>query len=168
MQSIQKPVFDELDAFARWYLGTVGPVPYSPIEAVSKVGPFTGLVLYRDGQFQAQLWICDPNSEIPSHCHPNVDSLQIYVAGQVYLTLNGEQVVKPEDVRETAEGVIARSGFCLRVRPTDYHGAQIGPAGGAFMTIQRWLDGKPKSVELDWEGDPVDTEHKEKLDAAAA
>ena len=157
------PTFDPLEAFVHWYLRQPFALPPGVLAGVHHVSDFSGLTLYRDDQFQAQLWLCQPGSEIKDHCHPSIDTYQIYVSGQVYLRLNGKPVVKPEDIHEMADGRANKNGFAIRVRPTDYHGATIGPKGGAFLNLQRWLNGPPQSAELDWEGEPLDEAHAKLL-----
>jgi hypothetical protein len=162
---LEVPKFDQLANFTDWYQRQPFAVPMAPAFGVNKVGAFTGLTLFRQGRFQVQLWLCDPNSEIPDHSHPNVDSIQVYVSGQVYLRLNGEVVIKPEDVREDMNGLNTKAAFWMRVGPGDVHGATIGPKGGAFITFQHWLRGDPESVENDWEGEPIDAEHAQRIGA---
>lgn len=165
---INIPVFDELGSFAEWYQRQYFAIPLCPADGVRRVGGFSGLTLYRQGPFQVQLWICEPNSVIPDHCHPNVDSIQMYLSGEVFLRLNGEEIVQPNDVHEAHNGLSSRHGFFIRICPGDIHGATIGPKGGSFLTFQRFLDGKPKSVELDWAGEPIDKAHEEMLMREAA
>ena len=156
------PTFDPLMGFAQWFQQSPFAVPPTIAEGYNRVGPFAGLTLYRGGPFQVQLWLCPPLSEIPDHSHPDVDSIQLYLSGQVYLRLNGEQIIKPEDVFET-EGRCSKHGYAIRVRPHDTHGASIGANGGAFMTFQHWLKGEPQSVELNWRGEPINAEHAARL-----
>lgn len=158
------PKFDELEAFAAWFMQTQGPLPIVPLGGMTRVGEFSGIVLCRQGQYQCQLWLCDPGSEIPNHSHPNVDSIQVYVGGEVYLRLNGQPVITAEmiaDDKWNALEVHPKRGFSLRVRPSDNHGATIGPSGGAFMTFQKWLVGTPTSVEMDWRGPALSAKHHE-------
>ena len=54
-------------------------VPFN--EPLMFVEDITGLVLYRKGQFQIQLFICVPNCYIPRHRHPNVDSYELFLYG---------------------------------------------------------------------------------------
>lgn len=154
------PKFDELEAFTSWFMQTQAPIPSMPMDGMTRVGEFSGIVLYRQGQYQVQLWLCDPNSEIPDHSHPNVDSIQVYVGGEVYLRLNGQPIITAEDMR-VANNVHIKRGFSLRVRPSDNHSATIGPSGGAFMTFQKWLVGTPTSVEMDWRGPALSAKHHE-------
>ena len=109
-----------------------------------------------------QMWTCAPNSVIPEHSHPGVDNIQIYLWGQVYLTHNGQPVISDEQMVEK-DGLSAAYTSSIRILPGDTHGASIGPMGGAFLTIQRWLDGNPKSVATAWSGDPLNDEHVREL-----
>lgn len=152
--------YDPLVEFAKWCVAQPGMlIPRSPAYGMTRVGAFSGLVLYRSGQFQAQLWLCDPGAEIPDHCHPNVDQIQVYVAGEVYLRKNGLPVITPESLQQLPDGTSNANGAGLRVRPTDTHGASIGQMGGAFLNFQHWLKGTPQSVHLDWIGEPLDLDH---------
>lgn len=162
------PRFDPLMAFVEWFQTRSGiAMPLSPADGVSRVGAFSGIVLYRDRHFQVQLWICDPNSFIPEHSHPNVDSIQVYVSGQVYLTKNGKPVIQAEDLQINENGLSSQLGAFLRVDANETHGAQIGPMGGAFLTFQHFHVGEPVSVEQVWEGPPLSLEHGQTLDNAA-
>lgn len=108
-------------------------------------GSLHGVVLFRKGPFQVQLFIVAPNSEIPDHVHPNVDSFEVYLSGEMAFRKNGVYVTKWEDAEKLP-------GFALRVKPDDPHGGTFGPKGGAFLSIQHWLNGvKPSSVGNDWE-----------------
>lgn len=156
----QRSGYDPLLEFARWYLAQPMGIPLSPAAGMTRVGAFSGLVLYRCGQFQAQLWLCDANAEIPDHRHPNVDQIQVYVSGQVYLRKNGVPVILPEELQEQVDGRSNANGVSIRVGPEDTHGATIGPMGGAFVNLQQWRDGiAPTSVETDWIGEPLDVDH---------
>lgn len=106
-----------------------------------------------------EYWLCDPGIDSGDHSHPSIDQILMYVSGQVYFRLNGEPIIRPEDVFETAFGQSSKHGFHVRVGPGDVHGAATGPQGGAFLAFQNFLDGNPRSAELDWEGEPIDEEH---------
>lgn len=160
---MQIPQFDSLQAFAEWYLKTIGPLPLAPANGFNKAGVFTGLTLYRQGQFQVQMWLCPPESVIPDHSHPNVDSIQVFLCGDICFRKNGELTINQEKLDVQEDGVQALNTFSTRILPTDTHGASIGKRGGAFLTFQHWLKGEPQSVELDWEGEPLDAEHKSKI-----
>src|SRR5262245_56163477 len=71
-----------LEEFLEWWMQTRPFKP--PMECPINVdGSLYGVVLYRDGPFQVQLFIVAPGAEIPDHVHPNVDSYEVYFSGHV-------------------------------------------------------------------------------------
>lgn len=154
---------DALYDFARWWLTECSATPMPPFkDGVHFLAEFVGTTLFRHQEYQVQMWTCAPNSVIPEHSHPGVDNIQIYLWGQVYLTHNGQPVIGEEQMGEM-DGLSAAYTSSIRILPGETHGARIGPMGGAFLTIQRWLDGNPKSVATAWSGDPLNEEHVREL-----
>jgi len=130
--------FDDLEAFMVWWLGK--RVINTPTENETNFnGVLSGLVLYRSGQYQVQLFIVQPNSLIESHIHPNVDSFEVFVGGDVEFIC--DDVVHKQTIL----------GGVVRVRETSWHGGVFGPKGGSFLSIQKWLNNvPPSSVGNDW------------------
>lgn len=153
--------FDPLVSFAQWFvlqkIDCLNPV------AVYNFGQVVSLVLYRKAPFQAELFIVVPGGGFPEeHRHPNVDSFEVDMFGDIALTVNG----KPGEPVFTnrSDGSDKPLSF-TRVRPTDFHGANSIKNGGSFLSIQHWLNGvEPTSVGLNWEGTPVSEEHSNLLD----
>jgi hypothetical protein len=50
------------------------------------------------------------------------------------------------------DGTQVVAGVQFRIRPGVLHGAVVGPKGGAFLSLQHWIEGEPTSVGLDWLG----------------
>ncbi len=151
-------MFDTLASFAQWWLAARALSP--PADGFfTRTGCGTALVLYRQPPFQVQLFIVDPGGEVTDHVHPNVDSFEVYITGDVYFRLDGKELLTAEIIRQHHP-----VGQTIRVRPKDWHGATVGPRGGAFFSIQHWLNGvPPSSVDLDWGGPALDSGHAEKL-----
>lgn len=153
---------DPLDDFLEWFLnrGTVlGRVPL--FDAVSKVENVTRVVWYRDPPFQVELFIAPAGCIIPEHTHPNVDSYEIYIGGQIKFSHSGRFIVSDEDIaRPTESGASCLRGKIIRVRPDDPHGGTFGPAGGVFFSVQHWLHGvEPHSVANDYTGPVMGPDH---------
>lgn len=154
--------FESLDQFKSWWMGTRAFRP--PLDGVRFPSSTTaGIILYRFGEYQVQLFIFGPDMVIPAHRHPHVDSYEHYVSGQVYFHKGGKELL-PRSAFYDKDGVAApllNSGHRpeVRVGPQDWHGAQIGPLGGSFLSIQKW-NGPPGLVELDWVGEPLDDKHR--------
>lgn len=158
--------FRSLAEFTRWFLAqpfgslALPDVPVSVMTLGSAERPgasVTALVLHRDSPYQVEMFIVHPHEGetiIPTHRHPNVDSMEFFLTGGVEFTKNAHRVTAP-DVFEDATW----SGKLLSVRFKDWHGASAGPKGGSFVSIQRWKNGvEPTSVSIDWIG-PAHASH---------
>lgn len=157
----------DLYHFTRWYISECSSVPAPPFkDGVVRVGNFTGITVFRKPPYQVQIWTCDPNSVIPEHSHPGVDVMQIYLWGEVHLTHQGVQVVG-QDMMGEKDGQSAAYGATIHVKPGETHGAKIGPMGGAFLTIQKWIDGEPRSVDTAWDGEALSEDHAKRIVNAA-
>jgi len=130
--------YDDLEAFKQWWEHTR---PFNPPieDPVTQAGVIYGVVLYRQPPYQVQLFIMPPNSSIEDHIHPNVDSFEVFVGGDIAFRCNGETY---------AQNVL---GASIRVLPDSWHGGVFGERGGCFLSVQKWLNGvPPTSVGHDW------------------
>lgn len=133
-------------AFAVWWLRNK---PFSRIdEPVRKALDGHGTTLYRNGQFQVQMFVLGAETAAPEHIHPNVDSAEYLV--------NGTISFGPRQMR--------KAGPLVLIAPGEPHIAKAGPIGCTFISFQKWInDEKPTSVELDWVGEPLDAGHAKEL-----
>jgi hypothetical protein len=131
-----------------------GFVPHGPV-VVSKIEDVTSITWYRKGNFQVQLFAVPPNYIIPEHTHPNVDSYELHVGGDISFSKNGVWVDDTSAIlpkNKYSDGHPDR-GTLVRVKPTTPHGGAFGPRGGVFMSIQEWINGeKPHCVSADYDG----------------
>lgn len=112
-----------------------------------------GMVLCREYPFQVELFQGHGPGKIPSHSHPNVDSLEVALSGDIRFMVNGALVLTKDMVKTKHDGTMAALGAIVRIDRGIEHSAVIGPKGGAFLSVQRWLNGvPPTSVAKDWEG----------------
>jgi hypothetical protein len=155
---------DHLEQFAHWFHQQHGSL-VCPFEAVSFVGDFAQLVVSRHGQYQIQLGLAKPHAEIPDHNHPDVDTILVYLTGEIYFRLDGNYAWEWGTVSKLENGLASHRGRTLRVLPGQSHGASFGPAGGAFLSIQYWIDKEPRSVELNWVGPPLSEDHDRAINA---
>lgn len=157
---------DALAQFAKWFLNEsprFGLIPTK--DSVTYIEDVTSVLWYRQGQFQVQQFIVPPNYIIPGHTHPNVDSFELYLGGQMQFTVGGEFVISEEQANSQGKhGEAVMRGKTLRVRPNDVHGGIFGPSGGVFMSIQHWLNGvKPHCVTADYNGPVLGKDHFSKV-----
>lgn len=142
-----------LEEFARWYKSALyGRLSLVPHDGVSVVLPGMGLTVYRQPPFQVQLFLFRPNETILEHAHPNVDSYEVYLCGQMLLTLHGKPAYGEDSVKALPNGLCEGNGQMIRIPPGAVHGGRIGPLGGSFLSIQYWLNGNPGPIHEDWVG----------------
>lgn len=137
----------------------------TPHDAIRNLGGGVSVVLHRSGQYQTEMCIATQGWNFSEeHAHPNVDSFEVGLCGEIYLHLNGKRLVPDETVLATkADGSSALAGVAVRVRPGVMHGGEVGPLGGAFLSVQRWITGSPTSVLLDWQGSTLGELHEKML-----
>lgn len=156
---------DDLAEFAREFLNT----PVLNLMCFEKEGQHlidgaSGITLMRSGQYQVQLFLISPNKEIPEHEHPNVDSFEILLRGMKF-TLNGRLALSMKRAQMTNDnGSPKYQGQMLRVYNGSPHGGLASSDGGAFISIQKWLNGiSPTTVSDDWHGDIMGHIHEKRL-----
>src|ERR1051325_1274067 len=156
--------FEPLTAFFGWFMGHwKGGLFPSVHDGITRIGDYPGLILYRQPPFQVELWILPPNTESPEHLHPNVDIYLVAVTGELKVWVGEELLLGPVHAGPDKNGVSKANGRYVRLPPGQLHRAGTGPLGGAFMNIQHWLDGKPRSTDTDWHGVALNDDHKKKL-----
>jgi quercetin dioxygenase-like cupin family protein len=141
----------------------IGIIPL--FNAVRKIEDVYSVVWYRNPPFQVELFIAPGNYTIPEHTHPNVDSYEVYLGGQIRFSHSGNWTSPPESFDTPNEyGTSVRRGTVIRVKPNDIHGGVSGPSGGVFMSVQKWLNGvEPHSVALDYTGAVMGKDHMAKV-----
>lgn len=131
-------VFDDLEQFLDWWL-VLRPINTPDETPTNFNGVLSGTVLFRQAPYQVQLFIVQPNSVIEPHIHPNVDSFEVFVGGDIKFLC--------DDVWYEQSLL----GDKIRVKPTNWHGGKFGARGGCFLSVQKWLNGvTPTSVGYDW------------------
>ena len=163
------PKEDNLSFFANWFL-TSGDIKgvYTPSDknALLFIEGVHGITLYRKKPYQVELFICQPNLNIPEHTHPNVDSYEVFLYGMNF-THGGQTAISKEQSLEETNGLPTYAYQTIRVRPNDLHGGIASKYGGAFISIQHWLNNiEPSHVSSDWDGNSMGDEHSKqaKLD----
>lgn len=129
-----------------------GILKYCQNEGVTKILPGLGVTLFRKDNFQIQQFLFEPNTEIIEHCHPNVESIELYVCGDMRLTLDGKEIFNYDSEEKCEDGTCPKNGGILYLPAGSVHGGSIGPRGGCFLSIQNWINGhKPRPIHLDWQ-----------------
>jgi len=143
---------DDLTHFLEWYLeaGTKLCVPLD--DSIHFIEGVHGITIYRHEPYQVQLFSCKPNTIIPPHKHPNIDSYEVSLRGMEF-DLHGETVLPLWWAMKGHESTNLPNEWynVIRVLPDSEHSAKAHETGGCFMSVQHWLNGiKPSSVANDW------------------
>jgi hypothetical protein len=154
-------MWSDVHEFKEWWLKHGRPLR-PPFELPTLTTDLAySLCLYREGEFQIELYVLKPDSTSPPHKHPGVDSVFVYLGG------NLEFGDKDNIFKSTAEfqfekenGTHALFGSTAEALDGELHSVRTFEAGGAFLSFEHWKDRKPTSVVLNWEGDPDGEKHQ--------
>jgi hypothetical protein len=127
-----------LQQFAGEWLAN--PVFKVPVDCVDISTGLHGLVLYRDDDFQVQLFIAAGNHASTNHNHPRCDAIQVNMGGKQLFTICGI-TIKNSEVFDS----------CPIPAGVD-HRVVFGDTGAAYLSIQRW-QGEQQSIRTDWVDD---------------
>tara|TARA_Y100000592_G_C5247479_1_gene211239 strand:- start:70 stop:543 length:474 start_codon:yes stop_codon:yes gene_type:complete len=155
-------VNDTLKNFKNWYLEK-NIIKPPLLNGLMFIDGIAGITLYRSKPFQVQMFICNPDTKIKEHSHPNVDSYELFLWGMTF-THKGKTIINQDMAFKEKNNYPRCSYWTLRVKPNDLHGGFASNKGGAFISIQEWLHGhEPKNVSEDWQGDLLGPQHKLQL-----
>lgn len=114
--------------------------PLTPsVEGLNFVKDTHGVTLFRQYPFQVELFIVKPYSEIVPHVHPDVDSYEVWVSGDIDFMRKNKWYYHPHKNPK------------IRVKHNNIHGAKTNKIGGSFLSIQKWLNGvQPKFIGDNW------------------
>jgi hypothetical protein len=161
-----EPNADRLVAFAEWFL-TQPLAALTPLGLpVLSHGNVAHVVLYRDGRYQVEQYLLmQKNAVFPPHRHPNVDTIEVDISGEMLFTVDGVQTRSNLTlmVRSPFGTVVEKPA--VRIRANQEHWVTVGEAGGAFLSIQHWTGCEPNSVILDWDGPSFSNVHQANLNA---
>jgi quercetin dioxygenase-like cupin family protein len=128
--------FETLEEFKTWWLRKKPLRP--PLSGVYKYPGLTTVTLYRRGQYQVQMVVTEPNVDVAEHCHPNVDSYEMALAGVGDVSI-------ADVLRNTKKMPIF-----VHIPAGCVHSGKSSPEGGIFLSIQKWLNNvSPTCVGLD-------------------
>ena len=142
-------MWNTVEEFAAWYKQNKYPIrpPFEDPIYVTDIS--YSYVLFREGQFQVELYLVRPNTASPEHSHPGVDNIVLLWGGDI-----GSSADTIVPAMLGIHGQIIKNGST--------HALHAGKKGCAVLSIEKWAEGmKPSSVSINWVGDPCgDVHHK--------
>ena len=85
---------DTLKNFKNWYLEK-NIIKPPLLNGLMFIDGIAGITLYRSKPFQVQMFICNPNTNIKEHSHPNVDSYELFLWGMTF-THKGKTIINQD------------------------------------------------------------------------
>ena len=150
----------DLTEFALTFSQNAKSHGYIPSNVVTtyKIQDVTAVVWLREGAYQVELFIVPPNYIIPEHVHPNVESYEMFLGGDISFSHSGRWVTNNNLIM--LPGSSDKRGALVPIETNDLHGGAFGPRGGVFMSIQKWLNNiPPHSVSSDYTGPVMGSHH---------
>jgi hypothetical protein len=159
---------DELTRFLLWFMEKPKPLLVPMALPMTFLEGIHGVTVYRQPPFQVQLFLAAPNTVIPTHTHPNIDSYEVFLYGMEF-THSDNVIISMEQAM--LAGASQNGGQMpnrplaqfqtIRVLPDDRHGGRSSLQGGAFLSVQHWRnDVAISSVERDWDGNTMGRMHE--------
>ena len=147
--------YTDIHTFKDWWLTnrimsvSQGAVRTMPFVGTTLAGMQT--LLYRNANFQVELFAFPEGSIVTEHGHPNIRSYEVYVGGTVAFTLDSSWYYLKD--QGSASQIDEKCPYTLYLEENRIHGALFGQGGGTFISIQEWLnDVTPSCVGDDWNG----------------
>lgn len=153
-------MWNTVEEFAQWYKAEGFPVrpPFEDPVYVTEIS--YSYVLFREGQYQAELYLVRPNTSSPAHSHPGVENIVMIWGGDVSLEHNGVYTDSSPFNTKTKNGTSSLFGVCgPKLTDKENHALFTGNKGGAFLSLEKWVDRKPTSVTVNWAGNTIGAEH---------
>jgi hypothetical protein len=145
---------DELTNFLEWFIDS-GQRINTPLDrSIHFVENLTSTCIYRYEQFQVEFVTVRPDTYIPPHTHPNVDSYEVALRGIEFYS-DGKTVLPMwfANQKDPNSNLSIAHYNVVRVLPSSEHSAKAGGEGGCFLSVQHWLNGvEPSAVGMDWKG----------------
>jgi hypothetical protein len=142
-----------VEEFASWYKINKFPMRPPIEDPVYATEISMSYVLFREGQYQAELYLVKPNTGSPEHSHPGVENIIMLMGGNVGLRVNGIDNIPPK-------GLPLFGVFGETIRNNSSHALCCGDMGGAFLSLEKWDEGiKPTSVTIRWQGETCGDNH---------
>lgn len=152
-------MWQTVEEFAAWYKANNMPMRPPQDDPIYVTEISMSYVLFREGQFQAELYLVKPNTGSPQHSHPGIENIIMLLGGDITLeNSQGDKVSPPQGM-----DIFGLLGSPIRNNET--HALLCGNKGGAFLSLEKWGDDiKPTSVTIRWEGNTCGSEHTKLVD----
>jgi len=148
-----KMQWNNVEEFMGWWLET--RIIRPPFKDTMFTTDFAqSFCLYREGRFQVELYLLKENITTPFHRHPNVDSMFLYLGGNLEFGLPDKTFTNTQEFQKEGEhGAHMLLGKIAVAMDGELHSVRTYDQGGAFLSFEYWQDKNPSSVVVNWDGE---------------
>ena len=155
-------MWNTIEEFAQWYVDNNFPLrpPFEDPVYVTDVS--YSYVLFREGQYQAELYLIKPNATSGEHSHPGAENIIMALGGDLWPSRNGVETDMTEaHSRPSPIGTSLLFGAMdIKFDDTETHKLTTKAKGGALISFEKWPEGvKPTSLTVNWEGEALGDYH---------
>jgi len=157
-----------VEEFAQWYKQNNYPIRPPAGDCVYVTDNSYSYVVFRQGNFQAEIYLVKPNSGSPEHSHPRVENIILLWGGDAFATYDGVMVDSPAFVEPKNSDEPSPYFGAMGPKITDKHthSLRTGSRGAAFLSLEKWPeDVKPTSVVVNWKGAAIGAQHATHIDS---
>jgi len=124
------------------------------LESIFYTDIAASVILFREGPFQVELYISKPDSIAPYHSHTEVDSVLMYLTGNMVFGKNNveKDLSKFQIANPAMPEVHCLFGEQEILKSGELHNLTTKKEGGCFFSFEKWHDRKPNSVTVNWQG----------------
>lgn len=136
--------WDTLEEFMEWYIKAGKPMLVPWDAGTIQTDDATAICLFRQGQYQVEIYLIHAGYDIPPHAHPDMQVIA--------MTLGGGIVCGPP---QTKFNVSAEFGRHAKIKDGQWHGGDATKTGTGFalLSFEKFLNGTiPKSAAIQWRG----------------
>ena len=156
-----------VEQFTKWWIKNK-PIRPPFIDGIFYTDIAASVVLFREGPFQVELYISKPDSVAPYHSHTKVDSILMYLTGNMVFGKNNiepdfSEYQKPHDTIKDAHFLFGKFDY---LKEGELHNLTTKEEGGCFFSFEKWHDRVPNSVTVNWEGELTGNLHKSRIENA--
>jgi hypothetical protein len=157
-------MYTNVEEFKNWWLKAGRPLKPPFEKPIHTTDIAYAICLYREKQYQVELYICKPNTESPYHSHPGIESVSVYLAGNLSFGRKDVGFIDLSEYQKSQEnGAHMLLGKSIESNFETEHALKIGPEGGAFLIFEKWYTKSPTSVTINWEGETVGKLHDQTI-----
>lgn len=155
-----------IEEFARWYKENEFPVRPPFEDCVYVTDNSYSYVLFRQGQFQAEIYLVKPDSGSPDHSHPGVENIILLLGGDAYPSYDGVQTKSNTPVARLDGTSSVFGAMGPKITDAHTHALHTGAKGAAFLSLEKWPTSvKPTSVIVNWKGAAIGEQHATHINA---